>query len=349
MTTALEAYLGQQQANQQTTIGNIQAAGALQGLQANAQKQQREQAYRQELSALGPNPTQEQIVGVTAKYASPDKLMDVQQKSIDKQAASEAARSAAQERLAQQKQLAEDRLAQQTQFATMMHEYRMSSAKTAEERAAETARHNAQLEALQKQNLATNEELKRVALQLQSDKIDQGKQAGLQKQTQQLGTALERANLPEADSVLRGVEDALRKRPDLAEYLSGGKSLLPDAVVDKDIAAGRQAFAKLFNITLKNRSGAAVTVPEFERLKAEFGNGVWKTPEQFKNGIEQARNIISQHYRSVASGFGTDALNAYNSNLREMGGSPLLEPQGTPTTPRPARLATFRHRLRGSG
>ena len=142
-----------------------------------------------------------------------------------------------------------------------------------------------------------------------------------------LGTALERANLPEADAVLRSVEDVLNKTPELSEYLAGPKSLLPDLMVPENVRAGRQAFKKLFNITLKNRSGAAVTNPEFERLKQEFATGVWKTPAQINEGVRQARNIISTHYRSVAAGFGTDALNAYNENLRELGGTPLLELQ----------------------
>ena len=142
---------------------------------------------------------------------------------------------------------------------------------------------------------------------------------------QHLGTALERANLPEADAVLRGVEDALKKNPDLPKYLGGPGSVRPDWSLPQPIREGRQAFQKLFNITLKNRSGAAVTIPEFERLKNEFATGVWKHPDQVKAGVEQARTIISDHYRSVAAGFGPDALKGYNENLRATGGTPLLE------------------------
>jgi len=173
-------------------------------------------------------------------------------------------------------------------------------------------------------------EIARQGLDLQKFRAETTASQQGQKQVSQLGTALERANLPEADAVLLGVEDALKKTPALAEYLAGPKSLLPDLAVGNDIATGRQAFQKLFNITLKNRSGAAVTIPEFERLKAEFATGVWKTPDQLKSGLEQARNIISQHYRSVAAGFGTDALSGYNQNLRETGGTPLLEPGQAP-------------------
>lgn len=337
--TGLEAYLQQQQASQQQSVGNLQQAQIVQGMQANAQKQQRDQAYREELQGLGTNATPEQLSGVAAKYGGPDvllKTMENAQLAKDRMAAQ---KDALQANLAQKKELADARLEQQTQYAGMMHEYRLAQVKTADERAAEVARHNKQIELFTQQNAATNAELKKMGLQAQADKAAAADESRLQKQTQQLGTALERANLPEAHAVLGAVEAALQKTPALSEYLSGPKSLLPDATVPNDIAAGRQAFSKLFNITLKNRSGAAVTNQELERLKNEFATGVWKTPQQLKNGVEQARNIISQHYRGIASGFGPDAMSAYNDNLRQFGGTPLLEsgesPQAAPSSATP--------------
>lgn len=163
-----------------------------------------------------------------------------------------------------------------------------------------------------------NQELKRIQFGMKADQ-------GLQKQVQQLGGALEKANLPEADAVLGAVEDSLKKTPKLAEYLSGPKSLLPDMVVGNDIATGRQAFNKLFNITLKNRSGSAVTNQELDRLKQEFATGAFKTDKQLQSAVDQARNIISKHYASVSSGFGKDALDAYNENVRGFGGRVVLD------------------------
>lgn len=183
----------------------------------------------------------------------------------------------------------------------------------------------AQLFELKKQGLAlqgelakSNQELKRMQFEMKADD-------GLKKQTQQLGVALEKANLPEADAVLGGVEDALKKNPKLAEYISGPKSMIPDMALSTDIAAGKQAFNKLFNITLKNRSGSAVTNQELERLKNEFAAGAFKTPQQLGKAVDQARNIISKHYASVTAGFGKDALDAYNENIRGLGGRVVLD------------------------
>jgi len=172
---------------------------------------------------------------------------------------------------------------------------------------------------LQQQLALSNQELKKMQFGMKADQ-------GLQKQVQQLGGALEKANLPEADAVLGNVEAALKKNPDLAEYISGFKSILPDRVVGTDIAAGKQAFQKLFNITLKNRSGSAVTNQELERLKSEFAAGAFKTAPQLQKAVDQARDIINKHYASVTAGFGKDALEAYNENIRGLGGRVVLEP-----------------------
>jgi hypothetical protein len=321
MPPGLAGYLQAQQANQQQGMSTLQQIGAIQSIQANEEKQKRDQAYRAELTALGPDATDEQLAAVAGKYGGPDALLKAKETAIAKKASLEQAKAAA-----------DAKLEQNTKYAEMMHEFRMSRAQTDADRAAETARHNQVIEGLQTQNAGIMQELKRQGLQIQADKVQAGAANQLQKQTQQLGTALERANMPEADATIRGVEDALKKAPNLAEYLSGPKSLLPDAVVPEDIRAGRQAFQKLFNITLKNRSGAAVTTQELDRLKAEFGAGAFKTKDQLEGAVQQARSILGQHYRGIASGFGKDTLDAYNANLRELGGTPLLETQGTPNS-----------------
>lgn len=337
MPTALEAYLDTIRGNQAQDLNTLQQAGAIQGLAANAQKAQRDAAYRQAIMSAT---TPEQQMNVAVQYGGPEAVLKAREQSLLSQDRIQAQKDMLQARLTQQKDAADARLEQQQMFATQMHEYRMALAKTAEERNAETARHNAQVEQFQQQNAATMAELRRQGLQIQQQAAEAKTAQQGQKNVQQLGTALERANLPEADATLRAVEDAVQKTPNLAKYLVGPLAKTPDIAVgaltpgmskeEADaIRNGRQAAAKLFNITLKNRSGAAVTVPEFERLKQEFGSGMWNTPEQFINGLRQARSIIANHYRSVASGFGADALNAYNQNMRELGGTPLLEPQGT--------------------
>lgn len=140
-----------------------------------------------------------------------------------------------------------------------------------------------------------------------------------------LSKDLDKAGLAEGDAVIGAVEDAIRKNPDIASYISGPKSALPDLAVPQEVREARQAAQKLFNITLKNRSGAAVTNQELERLKKEFASGVWKTPQQYIAGVEQARNVIQKHYASIAAGYGPEVLREYNNNVRGLGGRVVLE------------------------
>ena len=122
--------------------------------QTLAEKQvaaQRAEQYRAAVAALGPNPTQDQLVSVASQFGGADKVMDVHQKSLDRQATTAATAATAAERVAAGREAAAARAEQAAQNATMMHEFRLSQARTAEERAAETARHNRAMEGIQGQ------------------------------------------------------------------------------------------------------------------------------------------------------------------------------------------------------
>jgi hypothetical protein len=293
--------------------------------QAKLEALKNEQGYRGAVSALDPNAPdyQEQIAAAANKFGKPEIAAAYAKAKEDRAARLQSAAEALalrQQQLQQTRDLALERAADQRQRDQINAQFREQSI------------------AIQQQTATANQELRRMGLdiqrqgqQIQAAKVEQAKDSAASRSVQQLQAALEKANLPEADAVLTGVEKALESSPKLAEYLSGPKSLIPDMAVPDDIKAGRQAFQKLFNITLKNRSGAAVTIPEFERLKAEFGTGAFKTPQQLQAALTQAREILSKHYASVASGFGKPVLDAYNENIRQFGGRVALN--GSTATP----------------
>lgn len=159
------------------------------------------------------------------------------------------------------------------------------------------------------------------------------------KAVQNLGTAFEKAGLSVTNQAVNDAETAVAK-PEILDYLTGPKKLLPDFALNKEVTDARQAIEKVFNITLKDRSGAAVTNQELARLKSEFGAGVFKKPEQLKTAIDRARQIVDTHYRGIAAGFGPDTLGAYNENLQGMGGQPILQNAQTAQTAAPPRRAT---------
>jgi hypothetical protein len=300
----------------------LQTYRAVGDLKQHVQQQGLQSEFIRQRQALGPNPSPQDLTGLAMKFASPQDMMHYGIASQDRQAALA-------QHLLQFKDLAQNRI-------DALEEKRRESVARLTDKGAQDAVNNAfkqQQLALQQQLADTNEFLKKMGLDIQQQKLDQTKNQQTNKQTQNLGTALERAGLNESHATLQAVEDALQKRPDIAEYLSGPKSLFPNAALPNDVVAGRQAFQKLFNITLKNRSGAAVTPPEFERLKQEFATGAFNSPESLKTGVEQARNIISKHYQGIAAGYPPEALQEYNQNLRDTGGTSLLESQSTPTTP----------------
>jgi hypothetical protein len=232
-----------------------------------------------------------------------------------------------QEQRAARAQAAKDSLDLRVRDLEQRHEVNLQRITDAQQRQAEIERHNKAMETANAERtklsaavLQGQQELKKLEFTMKADKT-------LQTKVQQLGTSLEKANLPQAEAVLGEVEDAIKKSPKVAEYLSGPKSLLPDLAVGDDVKFARQAFQKLFNITLKDRSGAAVTNQELQRLKQEFATGVFKTDKQLQEAVDKARSIINSHYASVAGSFGPEVLGAYNENIRGVGGRVVLEPK----------------------
>jgi hypothetical protein len=301
----LSAYLGAEELNRQAGMGELQGAVQVQGMLAKMQAQQKAQAYEQ---AITQAKTPEERERVVLQFGGPEGAM----RHLDRQATDRTNKEATLGRLHLQEQM--------NQF---QHEDRMRRAANDTERLAETARRNREKADSDKTLNELRAELGRGNLEIRQNAEQQTRQRALDQNVQQLGTALERANLPTSHSVLSEVEKALETTPTLADYISGPKSAVPDLLAGKDVAVGRQAFQKLFNITLKDRSGAAVTIPEFERLKKEFATGVFKNGDQLKDGVRQARQIINDHYRAIASGYGEEALNTYNTNVTRFGGVPI--------------------------
>lgn len=140
-------YRAAQEAGDERVTGQLkQLAGAQGVLSAIAEEQRKRQAMEKQqnfeaaVAALGPNPTQEQIVAVAAQHATPDKALTVHQSSLDRQSALDVAKE---NRAAQ--------LEQSRAAAEQTHQLRLAQAKGDEERRAETARHNRAMEVLQGQ------------------------------------------------------------------------------------------------------------------------------------------------------------------------------------------------------
>jgi hypothetical protein len=94
----------------------------------------------------------------------------------------------------------------------------------------------------------------------------------------------------------------------------GATGMLPSALLSKEGKELRAAFQSLLNVTLKDRSGAAVTPPEFERLRVELGNFAGATDQDFRDGIRRAKAALQETTRNILAGYPDDAYQSYINN-----------------------------------
>jgi len=124
---------------------------------------------------------------------------------------------------------------------------------------------------------------------------------------------LQQTNIPSAISTAQTVLAQLpEKGKDIPGYgpLAGA---LPNFALTEEGKRMRQGIAQLFNIELKTRSGVAVTDPELERLKIEFGQGTWFTNEnQLRTGLRQYIDRLSEIARNVDAGFDSRIKDKYS-------------------------------------
>lgn len=273
--------------------------------EAMAKKQAYEQdvQFRDAWTRLDPNASLAERASVAARYGKPDLSIQLYTKHEDRV-------TKAQER--------KDLLEQRSFEFTQKLEDKNLDRESRERIAAANDETRRQIGMMQG-------EIAKGRQELLSAKAAEGQDKALGTQTQKLGQALEKANLPEADATLGQVEKMLRTNPELASWITGPKSAVPDMMAPQEVREARQAFNKLFNMTLKLRSGAAVTQQELDRLKSEFGVGVSKDPQQVEAAVKQARSIITKHYKSVAAGYGPAVLKRYNENVRGLGGGSVVD------------------------
>jgi hypothetical protein len=276
-----------------------------------------ERGFREAVRGSGGDITK--IASAAAQYGKPEIAVNIFNQQEARQARLQQAREALEAKKSELEMRMQDRQASREQQALFQRE---------------SLAIRQQSVALQAQIATGNQELQKLRIEMMVDKKQREVEREKLKITQNLGAAFEKANLPQMDAVLKNAEASVLDDKVL-EYINGPKSSVPDFAVSKDITNARQAIDQLFNITLKDRSGAAVTIPELERLKNEFGRGVFKKPGQLREAVSKARGIVENHYRGIAAGFGKSALDDYNKNMEEIGGTPVLRGGGTVPPPPP--------------
>ena len=143
----------------------------------------------------------------------------------------------------------------------------------------------------------------------------------LNKQVTDLSTALEKADILEMGGIFDLVDkQILQTTGDLAGL--GQTAFLHPRLLSGDGLKNRQLVAQLQNVVLKNRSGAAVTVPEFDRLKLELGTGIISGDREIRNALKRMKELFDDHNKSLRAGFSNEANDEYDRRLKlPVGGS----------------------------
>ncbi len=66
----------------------------------------------------------------------------------------------------------------------------------------------------------------------------------------------------------------------------------------------QSAASAILNTVIKDRSGAAVTTPEMERIKQEFLSGKWNTEEDFVRGLKQYKEAFRKAAQRTINALG---------------------------------------------
>lgn len=73
----------------------------------------------------------------------------------------------------------------------------------------------------------------------------------------------------------------------------------------------QSSAAKVFNTILKDRSGAAVTNTELERLKTEFGEGKYNTESQMVNALQRYKRGVQNELQNREAAYSPEVVNRY--------------------------------------
>jgi len=150
------------------------------------------------------------------------------------------------------------------------------------------------------------------------------------KGVESFGAAVEKAGISEMNSLIERIDSQILIPPrksdrfggkatagveafddDIAGY--GATSLLPTSVLSDQGKMNRQLVNTIQNITLKNRSGAAVTKPEFDRLKQELATGKITTDAQIRTALTRVRDIFKEHKKTLAAGFPQEVVSEFSA------------------------------------
>lgn len=137
----------------------------------------------------------------------------------------------------------------------------------------------------------------------------------LEADVKDFGATVEKAKISDMDGLLNLIDKEVLSQPDDFDIPGYGQtSFMPAIALSDDGKRVRQLVNTVQNTVLKDRSGAAVTVPEFERLKLELSTGKVTTDAQIRNAMGRLKAIFENHKQNIAAGYPREVVDAYSKN-----------------------------------
>lgn len=127
----------------------------------------------------------------------------------------------------------------------------------------------------------------------------------------QLGFSLDDWDAKSGKAAKKGVNGAVLQEVDLP----GASVPLLGRVTafSGDARQLESRVAKVFNTELRDRSGAAVTTPELERLKSEFAAGKFNTESEMIGALQEYKAAARSAMKNIELGAPPEALEEYRS------------------------------------
>lgn len=129
------------------------------------------------------------------------------------------------------------------------------------------------------------------------------------------GKWISQSGIPELNQTLNEITAITSRHKDLPGY--GQTGWVPEFALSSEGKKLRSQIGNLFNVVLKDRSGAAVTDQELTRLKNEFLTNKWNTDEDIRTGLEQYKNRLVEVVRNINAASPEEAVEGYKKKGRD--------------------------------
>lgn len=308
----LAGFIQAQQLGDQSSANNLGMAGALMKMQAQQQGLQQQNQFRNEILSLGPNPSQDALMSVAAKYSAPKDILTSQTASLDRKATLDALNM---NRSAQREQALE--LARQRSQDQSLSRAEQNQARMEMIRLTASLRPPPPISAVTIQD--PNDPTKNIVIDSRTRQVignSPKERVGDKPMTEVQGkSAMYGTRAAQSDKILQGLEDKI-SLTGLASARALGAA--GNFLMSSDQQRVDQAQRDFVNAILRQESGAAISSSEFTNAQKQYFPQPGDTPQTIAQKRAN-RKIAIQGFARMAGTGGKDINDILNAPLMPSG------------------------------